>query len=160
MAEPHDVRPDLHELSPWSMFLSADALVKAVIIGLALASLIAWTVFFAKAILIKTSQRQLQRSARRYVFPAEDLPEAGLGMGPKPNLLSRLLAARGEEEQFRGRVQPETASKSARHPVLPGSSAQIQCDAPGHGCACDGTCQRLLRRTFRNSMGHHWLHGI
>ncbi len=101
MAEPRDVRPDLHELSPWSMFLSADALVKAVIISLALASLITWTVFFAKAILIKTSQRQLQRSLAD-ISAAKTLPEAGLGMGPKPNLLSRLLAAAGEEIQISG----------------------------------------------------------
>ena len=83
MAEPRDVRPDLHELSPWSMFLSADALVKAVIISLALASLITWTVFFAKAILIKTSQRQLQRSLAD-ISAAKTLPEAGLAWGQSP----------------------------------------------------------------------------
>ncbi len=33
----------LHELSPWSMFLSADIIVKAVMIGLAFASLVTWT---------------------------------------------------------------------------------------------------------------------
>src|ERR1700722_18236341 len=39
-----------HELSPWSMFLSADILVKAVMIGLAFASLVTWTIFVAKMI--------------------------------------------------------------------------------------------------------------
>ena len=38
------------ELSPWSMFLSADVLVKAVMIGLAFASLVTWTIFIAKMI--------------------------------------------------------------------------------------------------------------
>ncbi|HMJ43415.1 MAG TPA: tonB-system energizer ExbB, partial [Pseudolabrys sp.] len=38
----------LRELSPWSMFLSADVLVKAVMIGLAFASLLTWTIFIAK----------------------------------------------------------------------------------------------------------------
>jgi biopolymer transport protein ExbB len=33
----------LRELSPWSMFLSADIVVKAVMIGLAFASLVTWT---------------------------------------------------------------------------------------------------------------------
>jgi biopolymer transport protein ExbB len=37
-----------HELSPWSMFLAADRLVKCVMIGLALASLTTWTIYFAK----------------------------------------------------------------------------------------------------------------
>src|SRR5882724_2991366 len=40
----------LRELSPWSMFLSADVLVKAVMIGLAFASLVTWTIFIAKMI--------------------------------------------------------------------------------------------------------------
>src|SRR5262245_60293065 len=33
------------ELSPWSMFMSADVVVKAVMIGLAFASLVTWTIF-------------------------------------------------------------------------------------------------------------------
>ena len=36
----------LQELSPWSMFLSADPLVKAVMIGLGFASIVTWTIFF------------------------------------------------------------------------------------------------------------------
>src|SRR5260370_24160925 len=40
----------LRELSPWSMFLSADILVKAVMVGLAFASLVTWTIFIAKMI--------------------------------------------------------------------------------------------------------------
>src|SRR3954452_2139527 len=34
------VQTTLHDLSPWSMFLSADIIVKAVMIGLALASVV------------------------------------------------------------------------------------------------------------------------
>ena len=37
-------------LSPWGMFLNADIVVKAVMIGLALASLMTWTVWLAKII--------------------------------------------------------------------------------------------------------------
>ena len=38
------------DLSPWGMFMSADIVVKAVIVGLALASVITWTVWLAKTI--------------------------------------------------------------------------------------------------------------
>src|SRR5258706_13521372 len=38
----------LRELSPWSMFVSADILVKAVMMGFAFAALVAWTIFIAK----------------------------------------------------------------------------------------------------------------
>jgi biopolymer transport protein ExbB len=38
------------DLSPWGMFVSADPLVKAVLIGLVFASVITWTVWLAKTI--------------------------------------------------------------------------------------------------------------
>jgi len=50
----------LRELSPWSMFLSADVLVKAVMIGLAFASLVTWTIFIAKMIELSLAQRKLR----------------------------------------------------------------------------------------------------
>src|SRR5262249_56613258 len=39
-----------HDLSPWGMFLNADLVVKAVIIGLAFASLVTWTVWLAETV--------------------------------------------------------------------------------------------------------------
>src|SRR6516165_7377432 len=47
----------LRELSPWSMFLSADIVVKAVMIGLAIASLVTWTIFIAKMIVRAEARR-------------------------------------------------------------------------------------------------------
>src|SRR5262249_5862001 len=38
------------DLSPWGMYLNADPVVKAVLIGLAFASLVTWTVWLAKTI--------------------------------------------------------------------------------------------------------------
>ena len=38
------------DLSPWGMFMSADIVVKAVMIGLAFASVVTWTVWLAKTI--------------------------------------------------------------------------------------------------------------
>lgn len=47
-----------HDLSPWGMFLNADIVVKAVIIGLALASLVTWTVFVAKSLELRAARRE------------------------------------------------------------------------------------------------------
>ena len=55
----------LRELSPWSMFLSADILVKAVMIGLALASVATWTIFIAKMIELSVIQRGLRAALGR-----------------------------------------------------------------------------------------------
>jgi biopolymer transport protein ExbB len=51
-------------LSPWGMFLNADIVVKAVMIGLAFASLVTWTVWIAKTIELGGAQRLARRRIR------------------------------------------------------------------------------------------------
>src|SRR3978361_1796231 len=48
-------------LSPWGMFLNADIVVKAVMIGLALASLATWTVWLAKTIELRRATNAAKR---------------------------------------------------------------------------------------------------
>jgi biopolymer transport protein ExbB len=48
-------------LSPWGMFLNADIVVKAVMIGLALASLATWTVWLAKIIELRRATNAAKR---------------------------------------------------------------------------------------------------
>jgi biopolymer transport protein ExbB len=49
------------DLSPWGMFVGADLVVKAVIIGLAFASIVTWTVWLAKTIELLMIKRRLRR---------------------------------------------------------------------------------------------------
>jgi biopolymer transport protein ExbB len=86
----------LHDLSPWSMFLSADALVKAVMISLAFASFVTWTIFLARSAKLNLSQWQLERSLAR-ISTATTLAEAQLALGRRRNVLSSLLAAAMQE---------------------------------------------------------------
>ena len=46
------------ELSPWSMFMSADILVKAVMVSLAFASLVTWTIFLGKTLQLFLARRR------------------------------------------------------------------------------------------------------
>jgi len=48
------------DLSPWGMFVSADPLVKAVLIGLAFASVVTWTVWLAKTIELVMARRRVK----------------------------------------------------------------------------------------------------
>src|SRR5262245_21622273 len=50
------------DLSPWSMFLSADIVVQAVIVGLVLASIVTWTVWLAKGVELMLAKRKLRRT--------------------------------------------------------------------------------------------------
>ena len=44
----------IHELSPWSMFLNADLIVKTIMVGLFL-SLVTWTIFVGKFVELSSS---------------------------------------------------------------------------------------------------------
>src|SRR5262245_52437068 len=52
------------DLSPWGMFLNADPVVKAVLVGLAFASLVTWTVWLAKSIEIFFAKRRVRAAAK------------------------------------------------------------------------------------------------
>jgi biopolymer transport protein ExbB len=47
------------DLTPWGMFVSADPLVKAVLIGLAFASVVTWTVWLAKTVELVLARRRV-----------------------------------------------------------------------------------------------------
>ena len=64
-----------HDLSPWGMFMAADWVVKAVMIGLAIASLATWTVWLAKTLEI-AGARSRARRALKEVSHAENLASA------------------------------------------------------------------------------------
>jgi biopolymer transport protein ExbB len=50
------------DLTPWSMFMSADIVVQAVMVGLALASVVTWTVWLAKSLELMLARRRLRRA--------------------------------------------------------------------------------------------------
>jgi len=49
-----------HDLSPWGMFQNADIIVKIVMIGLAIASIITWTIWIAKGFELLGAKRRLR----------------------------------------------------------------------------------------------------
>jgi biopolymer transport protein ExbB len=52
------------DLSPWGMFLNADIVVKIVMLGLAFASLVTWTVWLAKTFELRSARSQVRRDLR------------------------------------------------------------------------------------------------
>jgi biopolymer transport protein ExbB len=64
-----------HDLSPWSMFINADIIVEAVMLGLAFASLVTWTVWLAKGAEL-TSAKRRAKLATRLLQGADSLAEA------------------------------------------------------------------------------------
>jgi biopolymer transport protein ExbB len=100
----------LRELSPWSMFLSADILVKAVMIGLAFASLVTWTIFIAKMIELSMIQRKL-RAALGKISDSRSLSEAQFALGAKDSVLSSLLSAAMREARLSAGISSDGGIK-------------------------------------------------
>jgi biopolymer transport protein ExbB len=100
----------LRELSPWSMFLSADVLVKAVMIGLAFASLVTWTIFIAKMIELSIARRKL-RNALNKIRDSRSLAEAQFALGAKKGVLSSFLAAAMREARLSAGISSDAGIK-------------------------------------------------
>jgi biopolymer transport protein ExbB len=100
----------LRELSPWSMFMSADIVVKAVMVGLAFASLVTWTIFIAKMIELSVIQRKL-RAALAKISDARSLAEAQFALGAKGSVLSSLLAAAMREARLSAGISSDGGIK-------------------------------------------------
>jgi biopolymer transport protein ExbB len=100
----------LRELSPWSMFLSADVLVKAVMIGLAFASLLTWTIFIAKMIELSVAQRKL-KTALNKIADSRSLAEAQFALGAKRGVLSSFLAAAMREARLSAGISSDSGIK-------------------------------------------------
>lgn len=83
------------DLSVWGMFVAADWIVQSVMVGLALASLITWTVFVAKTLELAAAVRR-----QRLVLTAIDSAPS-LDKAPQNELVS---AAQAEWQQSAGNV--------------------------------------------------------
>ncbi|MBK3663946.1 tonB-system energizer ExbB [Bradyrhizobium diazoefficiens] len=101
------IAPAMKELSPWVMFMSADIIVKAVMIGLAFASLMTWTVLIAKSIELSVASGSL-RSALRKIAEARSLAEAQMALGAKAGILPSFLAAALREARMSAGLSSDT----------------------------------------------------
>ncbi|MBR0781357.1 tonB-system energizer ExbB [Bradyrhizobium iriomotense] len=102
--------PAMKELSPWVMFMSADVIVKAVMIGLAFASLMTWTVLIAKSIELSVASAKL-RSALKKVSEARSLAEAQMALGSKEGILPSFLAAALREARMSAGLSSDVGIK-------------------------------------------------
>jgi biopolymer transport protein ExbB len=96
-AAPSPERTDLpRNLSPWGMFIAADIIVQAVMVGLAIASVLVWTVWFAKCMELLAARRNLRRALGE-IGRLTSLDEAATRLGKGRRLTLALVhAARSE----------------------------------------------------------------
>ena len=85
-----------HDLSPWGMYQNADVVVKGVMIGLALASVITWTIWLAKGLEILLACRRLRGELAALKGLRSLTQAAALSLGERS--LSQTLIADAQEE--------------------------------------------------------------
>lgn len=85
-----------HDLSPWGMFMAADIVVKAVMVGLAFASLVTWTVWLAKSLELAGARVRAQRAARA-IGEAKSLADASRSLANSGGPAALLVRAAQEE---------------------------------------------------------------
>jgi biopolymer transport protein ExbB len=106
----------LRELSARSMFMSADWVVKAVILSLIFASLATWTILIAKTAQLFRASRQLGDNLSR-IADCRSLGEAQLALGSKDSILVALLTSAAQEIRMsadsgsEGGIKERTASR-------------------------------------------------
>jgi biopolymer transport protein ExbB len=135
------------DLSPWGMFMAADIVVKAVMIGLVFASVLSWTIWFAKALELIIARGRMRRvilalgQARSWAEAArlqdQDGSAAALIRAANTELklsseamASRVMQPDGVKERIVSRL--ERAEAAASRAMLRGTSilATIGATAP------------------------------
>ncbi|MFK4724864.1 biopolymer transport protein ExbB [Bradyrhizobium niftali] len=86
-------------LSPWGMFLNADIVVKAVMIGLAFASLVTWTVWLAKTVEL-SSQKRLARRRLKMLESGGSLRDAVRACETGRDAVAQLVLSTAREAEL------------------------------------------------------------
>jgi biopolymer transport protein ExbB len=95
--DPNPLLP--RNLSPWGMFLNADIVVKGVMIGLAFASLVTWTVWLAKTIELRRAN-MLGRRRLRMLESGTTLSEAVHACDGKRDAVAQLILSTSREAEL------------------------------------------------------------
>jgi biopolymer transport protein ExbB len=84
-----------HDLSPWGMYQNADIVVRSVMIGLVLASILTWTIWLGKTLELFTARHRLRRDLQE-LQQARSLKEAESRITASGTTLQLLQDAREE----------------------------------------------------------------
>lgn len=84
------------DLTPWGMYLNADPVVKGVLIGLLVASIVTWTIWLAKTVEILAARRRV-RAALNVLSRARTAAEGAERLADSKNEVRRFVEAAATE---------------------------------------------------------------
>jgi biopolymer transport protein ExbB len=94
------------DLSPWGMFLHADTIVKTVMIGLAVASLVTWTIWVAKSIELYGARAKVRRGLR-VLTEAATLAQAHEQLRKATGPIAHLMQVAASEIRFSANLRAD-----------------------------------------------------
>lgn len=132
-----------HDLSPWGMFMAASLVVQAVMVGLALASVITWTIYLAKSFELAGARKRARQALTAFDQSrslTQALEKIGFDQGPCAGLLracmaeihqsSDIPAGEGLKERVASRLERLEAAEGRRMSRGTGILASIGSTAP------------------------------
>jgi biopolymer transport protein ExbB len=149
------------DLSPWGMFMSADKVVKGVLILLAAASVVTWTIWLAKTIEITVGKRRA-RAALRRLGAATSLADVVAAPSPAAEFIAAAVAELrlsvdttekdGLKERVASRLERIEAAFGRRISRATGVLATIGATAPFVGLS--GTVWGIMNSFIGISKAH------
>ena len=100
------------DLSPWGMFLNADAVVQSIMVGLLIASLVTWTVWLAKTIELAAAKRGVRKGVR-FLQQARALVEAEQRFEKSRDVVATLVRTASAEVA----LSPDSSSDALKERV-------------------------------------------
>ena len=94
------------DLSPWGMFLHANVIVKVVMIGLALASFVTWTVWIAKSLELRSARAAVRRGLRT-LAECKTLAQAQEQLQDASGPVAHLMQAAASEIRFSANLRAD-----------------------------------------------------
>ena len=98
------------DLSPWGMYQAADIVVKSVLIGLIIASIVTWTIWLAKTIELAVAKRRM-RVGLRLVANSTSLADAARALDGSRSVLAGQIEAATSELRLSGSLHQPAGLK-------------------------------------------------
>ena len=153
------------DLTPWGMYLNADPVVKSVLIGLLIASIVTWTIWLAKTVELLAARRRVRAAldalsrVRTSAEGAEQLADAGNEVrrfvdaaATELKLSAGVVETDGIKERVASRLERLEAAFARRISRGTGVLATIGATAPFVGLA--GTVWGIMNSFIGISKSH------
>ncbi len=142
------------DLSPWGMFLNADIVVKIVMIGLLIASVVTWTVWLAKTFELRSARSEVRRDLR-ILNKSATIAQAHEQLRDGNSAVALLMQSAAQEIRLSANLRARGLEGAHRAAARAHRNGHQPEDFARHRHPRHHRLDRALRRPVRHGVGHH-----